>query len=592
MQLILDTVDWDKNVKRALKDKAELEKLDKRLETEAKKVAKAQQQVNAALDKGDNVLRALLPRFRQFGDRIRQSAKDSETAARGLSRFTERLIQLDAGIRIVDRLARSLNNISQGLEELERRAVQVRAIGASFEIIAGGSSKAEQSLAGLREQAQGAISDTELMRLTNLALMGSLDQSTGQLNALGQVIQDNYGRLIPAAMAVATARGQDWQVVLEKFTRGVRLQRNALVDDLGVFVETREAQQRWAEATGISVAAMTEEQKAAAWAADAFRQLSIIQAQAGELAVTESQRAAAAWENAMDRIALTTQSGTASINNAFARARTGVAEFYNQSAPYLGAFADVAGRAINQVLDDVNSLAGGLDPDQFYMGGANVIAALAEGMLSGLTTVVQVLNVITGTISNWLMGFSPPKEGPLSSIDVGGQKVVEAWMGAFQRVSLGPVQDLAQEVNDILTGTSTLAARDQAQVIELTQKRLGDRLKAAIAALSRGEIGAGEVRILQDQYGLLSDQLELARERATLEQIGLKAQADQLKLAQDMLQSQQGTTDAAKAGGKADKDALQALRDKLDLNRRLQAQYTAQGAVSSWSIRWRNAFWK
>lgn len=69
----------------------------------------------------------------------------------------------------------------------------------------------------------------------------------------------------------------------------------------------------------------------------------------------------------------------------------------------------------------------------WYGGGANVGVAWANGLRSSAAYVNQVAWEVAAAANPALHGLSPPKEGPLSDIDVGGFNVGKAWADGFSK---------------------------------------------------------------------------------------------------------------------------------------------------------------
>lgn len=95
-------------------------------------------------------------------------------------------------------------------------------------------------------------------------------------------------------------------------------------------------------------------------------------------------------------------------------------------------------------------------------GGALIIGSFATGILKGGTYVLKAVTAIAQIVADFLMGFSPPKRGILSQIDVGGENVAIAWTDGF----LGGVEksfnEVTKFVNDRL-GSIANMSRDQLQ---------------------------------------------------------------------------------------------------------------------------------
>lgn len=93
-------------------------------------------------------------------------------------------------------------------------------------------------------------------------------------------------------------------------------------------------------------------------------------------------------------------------------------------------------------------------------GGALIIGSFAAGILRGGTFVLQAVTEIAQIVADFLMGFSPPKKGVLSTIDTGGENVATAWVGGFLDGVTKSFGEVTQFVNDRL-GVIASFSREQ-----------------------------------------------------------------------------------------------------------------------------------
>lgn len=482
---------WTGNVNIYVRDVERINKIDKASEKASKDAAKAKKELGKEVgDAGKQAGRAA-GLFRRAGDEAKRSGDNARSGAQGFGRFTSSLLNISSAINIMQAGYRAFQNMISSVSQFTERAAQVETVTLAFNNLAQSMGGADTVMAQLREQSQGMVSDTELMRLTNLALLNTSRE-------YAEEVGPRFGTVIAAAYAGATATGQNFSWVLDKVTRGMRLQSRLLLDDIGVRVTAAEANEIYAASIGTTVDALTDEQKQVAFAREALRQMEEI----------------AAGGTGMNTLAATVARGTAAIQN-------NLNQMAANAAPSLQAF----NAGFSSVAASVTGTLAQLDPAPFFQGGANIIAALAQGLLAGATLVVRAVTIIAQTIADFLHGLSPPPKGPLSTIDAGGANVIAAWVDGFNQVSLAPAEQLAGKVNDILNGAGGLETGDKVTVIEAMQERLNDRLRAAVAALSRGADNAAEVRALDSQRALVAQKLKLLKEQEKLERVFGKATA-------------------------------------------------------------------
>lgn len=187
-------------------------------------------------------------------------------------------------------------------------------------------------------------------------------------------------------------------------------------------------------------------------------------------------------------------------------------------------------------------------------GGAAIIGAFAAGILKGGTLVAKAVNKIASIVADFLVGLSPPKMGPLSQIDKGGENVIRAWAGGFISGIKQPLTEVTQYVSMRL-GEIGAFSRDQveARLLQLDNaiqpfKDSLDIVKADLEAISgfvdpalealdrqregiikKFELGGGGDL---SQLRFLDSQAERLKELKTLEQDRVDQAQIQLALAQ------------------------------------------------------------
>lgn len=478
---------WTGNVNIYLRDVDRINKADSKSEKSSRQAGKAKRDYGKEVGKAGKQAGTAAGLFRRAGDSAERSGRGARSGAQGFSTLTNSLLGISSAIHIAQTGVRLFQNMNQGLQDMTARAAQIETVSNAFDGVAQSMGGADRVMAELRENTHGMVSDLELMRLANTALLNTSRE-------YAEEVGPRFGTVIQAAYAGAAATGQNFEVVLDKVTRGIRLQQNLLVDDIGVRVNAEAANQAYAASIGVVASALTEEQQQAAWAADALRQMEVIIASSGGAG--------------MNTLAVQVAQGSARIQN-------NLNQMAVNAAPSLAAFN--AGFA--SIGAQVTGALAQLDPTPFFEGGANIIAALAQGLMFGARLVVEAVTIIAQTIANFLHGLSPPKKGPLSEIDVGGANIIAAWADGFNQVSLAPAEQLAGKVNDILSGVGGMGTGDKITVIEAMQERLEDRLRSSIAALSRGADNSAEVRALDAQRALIAQKLKLLNEQKRLEAV-------------------------------------------------------------------------
>lgn len=125
----------------------------------------------------------------------------------------------------------------------------------------------------------------------------------------------------------------------------------------------------------------------------------------------------------------------------------------------LGVVRESIGKLFSGVGEDVdisvNALAFNL-----AKGGAGIIGGFAAGILKGGTFVTKAVTAIAQIVADFLVGFSPPKRGPLANIDQGGENVAISWVDGFMGGVESSFGAVTAYVNERL-GTIASLSREQ-----------------------------------------------------------------------------------------------------------------------------------
>jgi hypothetical protein len=474
----------------------------------------------------------------------------------------------------------------------------------------------------LRAASRNTVTDMALMKSANLALAGASDEVARALGPGG-----GLAGLMNVARAQARATGQDVDFLFQSLVSGVKRSSPMLIDNTGLVLKLGDANERMAQSLGKSVDQLTAEEKQIAIlnATLAAGQSAVETYGSGPLQAAERiAQIQTQITNLLDRAALAAQPlfnfilaiGQTllsvviyplqnvllpilyEVSNAIFGPLTSAWEgltglLSSTFAPVLSlvhrwltlvigvvralgtAFQWVV-RQIGNVLKPVANIikaavvepiAKLLDPASFAKAGGAVFGAFAQGIMAAANTLIfPTVIAIAQFIRDFLMGFSPPKEGPLSTIDQGGYNVMAAWMEGFTGVPLTPVEDMAARVDAELGGIgqysypqvqARLAALDAAlqpfidnldiakakmdaivEPLKAAQDAIQTRLDRTVQAFFAGEASDETVRALDrqneaiaDQIGLYQDmsdeaqyQLSLAKARQAVERALLTVQ--------------------------------------------------------------------
>jgi phage-related protein len=160
---------------------------------------------------------------------------------------------------------------------------QIDTLKASFERLVAASGDTTLTLEKLRAATKGTVSDVDLLRAANMALMLGIGDAT-----------DDMAGLFEAAMKLGHAMGIDTTKAVESLTIGLGRQSKLVLDNLGITFQASEAYGWFAQQIGVSADQLTENEKKLAW--QKFAIMKIIE-KANELGdvISESQLANERW---------------------------------------------------------------------------------------------------------------------------------------------------------------------------------------------------------------------------------------------------------------------------------------------------------
>jgi TP901 family phage tail tape measure protein len=89
---------------------------------------------------------------------------------------------------------------------------------------------------------------------------------------------------------------------------------------------------------------------------------------------------------------------------------------------------------------------------RFHAWGEKMMATMSDGILAGaLRYVIKVVTAVANIIAAFFKGQSPPKVGPLSTIDRWGAKVMQAYLMGFRNADFSVLNEVGRIIERILT---------------------------------------------------------------------------------------------------------------------------------------------
>lgn len=468
--------------------------------------------ISASVDTAKNAARQLT----LFGMAVSAMQKPANIMATAMS------ILKTAIMGIIGVIAGAIAALT-GMLALAGRASRFRGVAESFDKITASAGILSVTLLNdMRRAAAGTISDFNLMRGANLALAGATGEFATEFGR-------NLPKLLEIARVQSRATGQSVEYLYDSLVAGIKRSSPRLIDNTGIMVRLTEVNQRYAQQMGITVEQMSAQD----------RQMALLQAtvEAGNVAIEAAggiqetladkfARANASISNILDRLGVAFEPVAMVIMTILNNILTAISNFLQHGLRYIAAFgqiiADILGPIIAssaQTADQLN------DPglvQRFFTGGAKLLGSWMNGIMYVANTYLfPAIIQIAQTIADFLVGMSPPPEGPLSQIDKGGRNTMLAWLEGFTGVGMEPVKKVAAQVNDFMgdiakysmSKTEAALARldaaiqpfqDRLEIIKNTFESIAEPAKAAIEGINRmletavqamvdGQAGAVEV---------------------------------------------------------------------------------------------------
>ena len=532
--------------------------------------------INSAAGSGNafsTALGAINKAVSQFIPQLNGITSGAQATTEGMSGLTE---AFGASAEILGPLAIGIGVATAALGaflDLAERGAGFADITHAFDNLAKSAGTTADVLVGqLHDASQGTIDDQQLMTVANQALLG--------VNA---DLQKSFGQDLPQMMSIARsaalATRRDTTQVFDSITEAVKRGQTRGLQAIGIIVDQKKAYEDYALSVDKSVKSLTKADQEQALLNATLKAGKQVQDELGgtiESNATKMDQANTTITNSIDKLATAVQPAFSAILDVLNNVLDGIGAFVDAIAPYVQVIAGIVGdgiKAIFGIADSTNTSLQSVGKyigtaaqvikaqvSAFFDGGANLIGALAAGIMNAANTVVfpAIISIAT-FIADFLSGLSPPPKGPLHNIDQGAANIMTAWVQGFTGVSLDPVAQVAQNVAGIMGGVAN-ESMDQVkdrlfeldQAIEPFQEQLdlvkgqftaidnvtkpaldsiNRQINLATEALNKGDQAAAEtIKTLEAQKQALTDYNDQ-------QQIGVDNAQIQLALAQ----AQQGT---------------------------------------------------
>lgn len=219
-------------------------------------------QVDVLLQLKDEMSKALDKAQRQLGGFDKEAKKSQKT----VDEFGNS-ISVAKGALLGFVGAAATRQVASFGKELFDLGLEADKIGGAFRNLADDFSG--DYLNALQEASAGTISNLELMRSANQALLLGIEK-------------EDLPRLIEVSRTLGKATGRTAQEAFGDITTGIGRQSKPILDNLGIIVDAEKAYEKYAASVGRATAALTDQERAQAFANEAMTQAEAKASQVGE----------------------------------------------------------------------------------------------------------------------------------------------------------------------------------------------------------------------------------------------------------------------------------------------------------------------
>ena len=297
--------------------------------------------------------------------KARRALEEYEKSVEGVDRSQDKLGRSNDSLGLKwTELASKISLARQGFAVLEgaarltfdtlQRGGNLTNLQRGFESLKSSTGAYSLSLEGLQKASQGLVGSTQLLTQANTAMTLGLPG-------------DELEEIIGATLRLARAQGVDATRAIESFVTGSARQSKLMLDNIGLLVSAEEANEKYAEAIGKTVEALTEEERKTAFITLAKEKLIEKSEQVAETqlnAADAAQQLATTFEELKNEAALAlVENQNLAISLQELNTRVGeidLGEFVGDIGDWLSISIDVY-NATNDLITSVTTL-GGLIP--------------------------------------------------------------------------------------------------------------------------------------------------------------------------------------------------------------------------------------
>ena len=170
-------------------------------------------------------------------------------------------------------------SIINGIKQTVAISSTLTQVRSGFDNLSAGIGGSTETLAKLQEATNGTVDSIELMTQANNAmLLGIFDNN------------DQMAEMFDVAQRLGAALGRDTTFGVESLVTGMGRQSKLMLDNLGIMVDTEEANKRFAKELGKTTKELTDQEKKQAFNNETMRQAKLLVADLGEEQLTTADR--------------------------------------------------------------------------------------------------------------------------------------------------------------------------------------------------------------------------------------------------------------------------------------------------------------
>lgn len=451
----------------------------------------------------------------RLGDTFEQAPQAAQDAGRSLD-LLGGIMQgvgqqlTNFAVNIAGKVIDSILGIGKAMGTLATEAAQLQGVAAGFgNFAAQTEAGAEAILFSLEAASSGMISTGDLMT---------------KFNDAAALVSVQFAEKLPEGLEilgkVSAATGTDLNFLLDSFVTGIGRVSPMILDNLKIQVGVAEATAFAAEMFGKEEDALTKVEQQMALTELTLTKLT--EKFGGLPDVTQSATANLARIDAMFSN-IRAQIGSAflpawtTMTNAVANAVGFFSDAIREGGvlfpllSQLGAAASIAAdgfeQAVFAVIDFVDGVQGAIETnlsetvDSALNWGINISTSFAQGLIDGAATALTVaMNFISGMLSGWLEGKSPPRVAP--DLPEWGMGAMTEYLEGFTRADFGILEGIQAPLSKVL-GDVEFAEISQEIASAISAGEVDEGLFDTIAA-SAGEFGTEIADLARLQFELVT----------------------------------------------------------------------------------------